>query len=384
MSEAICKLIQKYQDKKYYELCLLSLFLFMWLVIAFTGFSELLSLFSNRHLGLIEAFLFTQIDLLSFQRSGIEVLPNNRWRSVTNDTFLNSYRYWYNLIYMALWLVAFRLLVSKKLNALILDINLQKALLSIKSLTINLMVAAKKAVSSVLRYVKLELKKLNEVKGIEYNPQKKKVDRFDDFIVNGQWKEKEQKDKELVRIVDDGAESNEPQHKDCPFCCEEVLYRAIKCKHCGSELEPIPEPKQVSANTTNADSKTNNDEITWKHFAGIGVVITLLYAFASGGSSTSSKISKENAKSLCRSYIAQQMGRPSSIIRTQHIKYDGGHFVKAYYYRPSDGDYFEYVCSLDNNTIVWAGIFDGNDIGRWRYEDEMKYRKNDKGRWYLY
>ncbi len=77
MSESLCKLIQKYEDKKYYGLCLLSLFLLTWFVIAFTGFIELASLFSNKHLGLIEAFLFTQIDLLSFQRSGIEVLSNN-------------------------------------------------------------------------------------------------------------------------------------------------------------------------------------------------------------------------------------------------------------------------------------------------------------------
>ncbi|CAE6906885.1 conserved membrane protein of unknown function [Pseudomonas marincola] len=29
------------------------------------------------------------------------------------------------------------------------------------------------------------------------------------------------------------------KHRKCPFCAETVLNEAIKCKHCGSELEPV-------------------------------------------------------------------------------------------------------------------------------------------------
>lgn len=361
MSESLCKVIQRYEDKKYYGLCLFSSFLLTWLIVAFTGFAEILSLFSNKHLGSIEAFLFTQIDLLSFQRSGIEILPNNNWRSVANDTFLNSFRYWYSIIYIALWLIAFRLLVSKNLNTLVLGINFQKTLLSIKSIALNLMVAAKQAISSILHYVKLELKNLNDVKGIAHSAQKEKVNRLG---------------------VEE--ESNVPEYKECHFCCEQILYRAIKCKHCGSELKPIAENgNEEVVNATSILNNTNSD-ITWKHYAGIGVVIIFIfYAMVSGSGSISSKLDEQSAKTLCRSYIAKLFYKPTSIIQTEHIKYDGGHFVKAYYYRPSDGDYFEYVCSLDNNTIIWAAIFNGSELGRWRYEDEMNYKKNTSGSWVL-
>jgi hypothetical protein len=28
----------------------------------------------------------------------------------------------------------------------------------------------------------------------------------------------------------------------CPFCDEEIRPAAVKCKHCGSEIEPTPIP----------------------------------------------------------------------------------------------------------------------------------------------
>ena len=29
-----------------------------------------------------------------------------------------------------------------------------------------------------------------------------------------------------------------PEEKDCPFCAEKIKYAAIKCKHCGADIEP--------------------------------------------------------------------------------------------------------------------------------------------------
>lgn len=29
-----------------------------------------------------------------------------------------------------------------------------------------------------------------------------------------------------------------PTHRKCPFCAEQILFEAVKCKHCGSDLGP--------------------------------------------------------------------------------------------------------------------------------------------------
>lgn len=352
MSESLCKLIQKYEDKKYYGLCLLSLFLLTWFVIAFTGFIELASLFSNKHLGLIEAFLFTQIDLLSFQRSGIEVLSNNRWRSVTNDTFLNSYRYWYNLFYIALWFAAFRVLISKRLNVLILDIDFKKMLLSIKSLARTVMVGVGKAISSIVSYVKLEIKNINEVKDIEYNPQKKKVDRFDDFIVKGQWEQKQQDGKKFVHKVGVEEENNEPQHKHCPYCCEEVLYRAVKCKHCGSELAPpITQKKNIPTTMIASDSaspKAKNSYLTPKNI-GIGV-IAMLFISALNFKNQEPTITL-SLSALCRAQVSAGFGTPFDSIRAEYM---GNEKYKMTYTRKSDLSKWATICwEVGNNQLMW-------------------------------
>lgn len=33
------------------------------------------------------------------------------------------------------------------------------------------------------------------------------------------------------------------EYKKCPFCAESVRVEAIKCKHCGSNLEPMQHPQ---------------------------------------------------------------------------------------------------------------------------------------------
>jgi hypothetical protein len=152
MSEALSKFIQRFEDKSYFDLCLLSSYLLLWLIVAYIGIAELISLFSNSRLGLFEALLFTQIDIFTFQRSGIEIFSNNSWRSVARDTFLTDFRYWYNIVLIGVWLLAFRLLISKPINTLIKNIDLTKV-------TLNL-----------LNYIKTARENLKKTEGITTSP----------------------------------------------------------------------------------------------------------------------------------------------------------------------------------------------------------------------
>lgn len=135
-----------------------------------------------------------------------------------------------------------------------------------------------------------------------------------------------------------------------------------------------------------------NTDDTWKYHVGVGIVGVFLFIvwqdIFKSSNDRLDESDKRAAQVLCQKYIAQQMYKPASIVETQHIKYDGSHFVKAFYYRSDDNKYFEYVCSLDNNKIIWAGVhYDsetGQWLGRWRFEYEMKYRKNKSGSWILY
>jgi len=33
-----------------------------------------------------------------------------------------------------------------------------------------------------------------------------------------------------------------PENKKCPYCLSTISYKAVRCPHCTSELEPAPEP----------------------------------------------------------------------------------------------------------------------------------------------
>lgn len=367
LSVVLSNLIRKYKDKKHFDFWLLLSFLAAWLFISFSGFTELASLFSNKHLGLIEALLFTQIDLISFQRSGIKILANNSWRPVSSDTFLSSFQYWYNGIYLVLWFCLLRFLVSKDFNTLILDIDLTKLSREVLQLLTKLRVAIRSGLESFILYLKKS-----------FDESERKRTSVSNYTHAG--KDAANTPVNHIKPLMDGSKldmeahdihsktENEPQHKDCPFCCEEVRYRAIKCKHCGSELEPISEPKQVK-NAQSLDRedayKKHSDEGKAKKI-GIAFIafIVIVGLFSGNEDSTSKSNNSSSSKSsfstnkrvieansiICSSKAA--FDRQMNALAQNDLRVFGGCYVNEY---PVNGWFddikmFSGMCTILNSN----------------------------------
>lgn len=71
----------------------------------------------------------------------------------------------------------------------------------------------------------------------------------------------------------------EQETTKCPYCGEEILATAKKCKHCGEWLEE-EEDEEVEVDTTEEDESDSDDDSNWDWlYKIIAVFIILLVAF---------------------------------------------------------------------------------------------------------
>jgi hypothetical protein len=61
----------------------------------------------------------------------------------------------------------------------------------------------------------------------------------------------------------------------CPYCKEEVIEGALKCKHCGSDLTLLP--RTANAGTADFGAMLNSAFTIWKENLGDLVILTLVF-----------------------------------------------------------------------------------------------------------
>jgi predicted RNA-binding Zn-ribbon protein involved in translation (DUF1610 family) len=89
------------------------------------------------------------------------------------------------------------------------------------------------------------------------------------------------KNKETQELQSQGQKTKKT--KQCPYCGEEILYVAIKCKHCGSQLNGNPVTEDVTTKQ-NYSKKTDSKNLSGKEIAaglGVGVIGIILAATGS-------------------------------------------------------------------------------------------------------
>ncbi|RVT45306.1 hypothetical protein EMM73_13705 [Rheinheimera sediminis] len=102
-----------------------------------------------------------------------------------------------------------------------------------------------------------------------------------------------------------------------------------------------------------------------------GVIAIFSILFGGDNSSDNSKtLSQNEMAKVCKAYIGEIFGKPTSIIEN-YKNQDGLTYVR--YTRNADNTRWSYVCDMSNSSIAWAAwMSDTQEWGRWRYEDETK------------
>jgi hypothetical protein len=100
------------------------------------------------------------------------------------------------------------------------------------------------------------------------------------------------------------------------------------------------------------------------------VILAIVYL---GIQQTKNEWTTQDKVSLCKAYIADQFAKPLNIMQLQRVDNKG--LVYISYTRVSDNTKWDYVCEINDSSILWAGWVDGN-WGRWRHEDQVSINYN--------
>jgi hypothetical protein len=107
------------------------------------------------------------------------------------------------------------------------------------------------------------------------------------------------------------------------------------------------------------------------------LVVVCAVIFAISKSNTPINWTGDDKGKVCKAYIAELFGRPTSIMN--HYKTDENGFIYIKYMRQNDQTTWRNVCSIQDSSMIWAGWMDNkNDWGRWREEDRVELHYDKK------
>ncbi|WP_173633063.1 zinc ribbon domain-containing protein [Paramixta manurensis] len=82
----------------------------------------------------------------------------------------------------------------------------------------------------------------------------------------------------LISPSQEGLANNQAREglRDCPFCAEPIKFQALKCKHCGSEVEPVLVSSSV---IVSPQSKYTGTQVAWKRVGILVAIVVIVMAF---------------------------------------------------------------------------------------------------------